>query len=92
MMVDSSKFEVIEAGLQNAQGKCIVNSISLKEGEEDFLNKARTILRYGAAVIVMAFDEEGQATDADKEVAISKRAYKLLTEKVGFPSYWNEGA
>jgi 5-methyltetrahydrofolate--homocysteine methyltransferase len=85
MMVDSSKFEVIEAGLQNAQGKCIVNSISLKEGEEDFLNKARTILRYGAAVIVMAFDEEGQATDADKKVAISKRAYKLLTEKVGFP-------
>lgn len=84
-MVDSSKFEVIEAGLQNAQGKCIVNSISLKEGEEDFLNKARTILRYGAAVIVMAFDEEGQATDADKKVAISKRAYKLLTEKVGFP-------
>ena len=85
MMVDSSKFEVIEAGLQNAQGKCVVNSISLKEGEEDFLNKARTILRYGAAVIVMAFDEEGQATDADKKVAISKRAYKLLTEKVGFP-------
>lgn len=85
MMVDSSKFEVIEAGLQNAQGKCVVNSISLKEGEEDFLSKARTILRYGAAVIVMAFDEEGQATDADKKVAISKRAYKLLTEKVGFP-------
>ena len=85
MMVDSSKFEVIEAGLQNCQGKCIVNSISLKEGEEDFLHKARTILKYGARVIVMAFDEEGQATDVDRKVSICKRAYKLLTEKVGFP-------
>ena len=85
MMVDSSKFEVIEAGLQNCQGKCIVNSISLKEGEEDFLHKARTILKYGASVIVMAFDEEGQATDVDRKVSICKRAYKLLTEKVGFP-------
>jgi 5-methyltetrahydrofolate--homocysteine methyltransferase len=59
MMVDSSKFEVIEAGLQNSQGKCIVNSISLKEGEQDFLDKARKIQKYGAAVVVMAFDEEG---------------------------------
>lgn len=85
MMIDSSKFEVIEAGLQNAQGKCIVNSISLKEGEADFLAKAKTILRYGAAVVVMAFDEQGQATDADEKVSISKRAYKILTEQVGFP-------
>lgn len=59
MMVDSSKFEVIEAGLQNCQGKCIVNSISLKEGQEDFIQKARIIQKYGAAVVVMAFDEEG---------------------------------
>lgn len=85
MMVDSSKFEVIEAGLQNSQGKCIVNSISLKEGEEDFLEKAKKILKYGAAVVVMAFDEEGQATEVDKKVSISKRAYKLLTEKLDFP-------
>ena len=85
MMIDSSKFEVIEAGLQNAQGKCIVNSISLKEGEADFLAKAKTILRYGAAVVVMAFDEQGQATDADEKVSIAKRAYKILTEQVGFP-------
>ena len=59
LMIDSSKFEVIEAGLQNSQGKCIVNSISLKEGEEDFLNKAKMILKYGAAVVIMAFDEQG---------------------------------
>lgn len=59
LMIDSSKFEVIEAGLQNSQGKCIVNSISLKEGEEDFLNKAKVILKYGAAVVIMAFDEQG---------------------------------
>jgi 5-methyltetrahydrofolate--homocysteine methyltransferase len=85
MMVDSSKFEVIEAGLQNAQGKCVVNSISLKEGEADFLDKASRILKYGAAVIVMAFDEEGQATEVDKKVAIAKRAYTLLTERLGFP-------
>lgn len=84
MMIDSSKFEVVEAGLQNCQGKCIVNSISLKEGEEDFLKKARIILKYGAAVVVMAFDEQGQATEVDNKVEICKRAYKLLTE-VGFP-------
>ena len=83
-MVDSSKFEVIEAGLQNSQGKCVVNSISLKEGEADFLEKARIIQKYGAAVIIMAFDEEGQATEIDRKLSISKRAYKLLTEKLGF--------
>lgn len=81
-MIDSSKFEVIEAGLQNSQGKCVVNSISLKEGEEDFLHKAKIIQEYGAAVIVMAFDEEGQATEVDRKVQIAKRAYKLLTEKL----------
>jgi 5-methyltetrahydrofolate--homocysteine methyltransferase len=79
MMVDSSKFEVIEAGLQNSQGKCIVNSISLKEGEADFLEKARKIQKYGAAVVVIAFDEEGQATEVEKKISISTRAYKLLT-------------
>jgi 5-methyltetrahydrofolate--homocysteine methyltransferase len=84
MMVDSSKFEVIEAGLQNSQGKCIVNSISLKEGEEEFLNKAKIIQKYGAAVVIMAFDEEGQATEIERKVSISKRAYKLLTEKINF--------
>ena len=70
IMVDSSKFEVIEAGLQNCQGKCIVNSISLKEGEADFVHKARTILKYGAGVVVMAFDEEGQATTVEDKVRI----------------------
>ena len=84
LMIDSSKFEVIEAGLQNSQGKCIVNSISLKEGEEDFLSKARLILKYGAAVVVMAFDETGQATETEDKVRICKRAYKLLVE-IGFP-------
>ena len=79
MMIDSSKFEVIEAGLQNAQGKCVVNSISLKEGEEDFIAKAKKIIKYGAAVVVMAFDEEGQATDVDRKVTICQRAYNLLT-------------
>lgn len=85
IMVDSSKFEVIEAGLQNSQGKCIVNSISLKEGEEDFVKKAKTILKYGAGVVVMAFDEVGQATEVERKVEICQRAYKILTEKVGFP-------
>jgi len=84
-MIDSSKFEVIEAGLQNCQGKSVVNSISLKEGEEKFVEHASTILRYGACVVVMAFDEEGQATETDRKVAICQRAYKILTEKVGFP-------
>ncbi len=85
IMIDSSKWEVIEAGLKCLQGKCIVNSISLKEGEEDFLKKARLIKRYGAAVVVMAFDEKGQADNFERRVEIVSRAYKLLTEKVGFP-------
>src|SRR5205823_1082302 len=85
IMVDSSKWEVIEAGLKCLQGKGIVNSISLKEGEEKFLEQARLVRRYGAAVVVMAFDEEGQAVDAARKVAICKRAYRLLTEQVGFP-------
>jgi 5-methyltetrahydrofolate--homocysteine methyltransferase len=85
IMVDSSRFEVLEAGLKCLQGKGIVNSISLKEGEEAFLRQARTIRRYGAAVVVMAFDEEGQATDVERRVAICQRAYAILTEQVGFP-------
>ena len=85
VMIDSSKWSVIEAGLQATQGKSIVNSISLKEGEADFLEKARLVRRYGAAVVVMAFDEEGQAVEADDKVRICKRAYDLLTQEVGFP-------
>ncbi len=85
IMVDSSKFEVIEAGLKCLAGKGIVNSISLKEGEEKFLEQAAIVRRYGAAAVVMAFDEEGQAVTADEKVRICKRAYKLLTEKIGFP-------
>jgi len=85
IMVDSSKFEVIEAGLKCVQGKAIVNSISLKEGEDDFLEKARTARRYGAAVVCMAFDEVGQADTADRKVEICERAYQLLTEQAGFP-------
>jgi 5-methyltetrahydrofolate--homocysteine methyltransferase len=84
IMVDSSKWTVIEAGLRCVQGKGVVNSISLKEGEESFLEHARKVLRYGAAVIVMAFDEEGQADTAERKVAICTRAYRLLVEKVGF--------
>ena len=85
VMIDSSKWEVIEAGLKCVQGKPIVNSISLKEGEEAFLKQARLIRQYGAAAVVMAFDEEGQAVEADHKVSICKRAYKLLTEQAGFP-------
>jgi 5-methyltetrahydrofolate--homocysteine methyltransferase len=85
VMIDSSKWEVIEAGLQCVQGKAIVNSISLKEGEGPFLEHARKCLRYGAAVVVMAFDETGQADSANRKVAICERAYKILTEEVGFP-------
>lgn len=85
VMIDSSKFEVLEAGLQCLQGKGVVNSISLKEGEEVFLTHARLIRQYGAAVVVMAFDEKGQATDTDRRVSICTRAYKLLTEDAGFP-------
>src|SRR5690242_8771056 len=82
-MVDSSKWEVIEAGLKCLQGKGVVNSISLKEGEEDFLKKARLVQRYGAAVVVMAFDEQGQADNTPRRLEICRRAYKLLTEKAG---------
>ncbi|MFH1067166.1 MAG: methionine synthase [bacterium] len=85
LMIDSSKWSVIEAGLKCVQGKAIVNSISLKEGEEVFLERAQKIMRYGAAAVVMAFDEQGQATSADRKVEICSRAYKLLTEKIGFP-------
>ncbi len=84
IMIDSSKFSVIEAGLKCVQGKSIVNSISLKEGEAKFLDQARLVRRHGAAVVVMAFDETGQAVARDAKVAICKRAYKLLTEEVGF--------
>ena len=85
VMIDSSKWEVIEAGLKCVQGKPIVNSISLKEGEEIFLEHARLCLAYGAAVVVMAFDEEGQADTVERKVEICQRAYKTLTEEVGFP-------
>jgi 5-methyltetrahydrofolate--homocysteine methyltransferase len=85
VMIDSSKWEVIEAGLQNTQGKSIVNSISLKDGEEEFLRRAQLVRRYGAACVVMAFDEQGQATEADDKLRICKRAYQLLTQKVGMP-------
>lgn len=84
IMVDSSRFEVIEEGLKCVQGKCIVNSISLKMGEDAFIEHAKTVKRLGAAVIVMLFDEEGQATNYDRRVAIASRAYKLITEKCGF--------
>jgi 5-methyltetrahydrofolate--homocysteine methyltransferase len=83
VMVDSSKWSVIEAGLKCVQGKAVVNSISLKEGEADFLHKAKTIRRYGAAMIVMAFDEKGQADTVERKVEICKRAYQLLTEQAG---------
>ncbi len=85
VMVDSSKWDVIEAGLKCIQGKGVVNSISLKEGEADFLEKARRIKRYGAAVVVMAFDEEGQAGTVPRKIEICERAYRLLTEEVGYP-------
>ncbi|VDD92473.1 unnamed protein product [Enterobius vermicularis] len=84
LCIDSSNFAVIVAALESCQGKCIVNSVSLKEGEEVFLNHAKTVKRYGAALIVMAFDEEGQATDVEKKFQICKRSYKLLVEKAGF--------
>lgn len=83
VMIDSSKWDVITAGLQCVQGKCIVNSISLKEGEEVFLSHARDVMRYGAAVVVMCFDEKGQATTYERRIEIAGRAYRLLTEKVG---------
>ncbi|AWL12526.1 Methionine synthase [Saliniradius amylolyticus] len=85
VMIDSSKFTVIEAGLKCVQGKAIVNSISLKEGEEQFLEQANKIKRYGAATVVMAFDENGQADTEDRKFEICERSYRLLTEKIGFP-------
>ena len=85
LMIDSSNFEVIEEGLKQTQGKCIVNSISLKDGEESMIKRAKTILKYGAAVVVMAFDEEGQAAGYDDKVRICSRAYDILVNKVGFP-------
>ena len=85
LMIDSSDWDTILAGLKNAQGKCIVNSISLKNGEEAFISKARELRRLGAAVVVMAFDEEGQATTYERKIAVAERAYKLLTG-IGFPA------
>ncbi|MEX1197239.1 MAG: methionine synthase [Pseudohongiellaceae bacterium] len=85
VMIDSSKWEIIETGLKNLQGKGIVNSISLKEGEEEFIERARLCLSYGAAVVVMAFDEDGQADTYEKKCAICKRSYDVLVDKVGFP-------
>jgi 5-methyltetrahydrofolate--homocysteine methyltransferase len=86
VMIDSSKWEVIEAGLKCVQGKAIVNSISMKEGEAKFIEQAQACLRYGAAVVVMAFDEVGQADTAQRKIEICTRAYRLLTEQVGFPA------
>src|SRR5690606_31477947 len=85
IMLDSSKFSIIEAGLKCVQGKCIVNSISLKEGEEPFLRQAGIARRHGAAVVVMAFDETGQADTFERKTAICKRAYDILTQPTGFP-------
>lgn len=85
IMIDSSKWEIIEAGLQVVQGKSVVNSISLKEGEEKFIWEATQIKRYGAAVIVMAFDEVGQADTYERRIEIAKRSYEVLVEKVHFP-------
>jgi 5-methyltetrahydrofolate--homocysteine methyltransferase len=84
IMLDSSKFEIIEAGLKCVQGKCIVNSISMKEGEEKFIRQAEICKMFGAAVIVMAFDEQGQADTKERKVEISHKAYEILTQKVGY--------
>ena len=86
IMIDSSKWEIIESGLKVVQGKCVVNSISLKEGEEVFVQQAKTIKRYGAAVIIMAFDETGQADTLNRRIEICKRSYDLLVDQVGFPA------
>src|SRR5207248_11112978 len=85
IMIDSSRWPVIEAGLKCVQGKGIVNSISHKRGEDVFKEQARKVRRYGAAVVVMAFDEKGQADTADRRLEICTRAYRILTEEVGFP-------
>ncbi|MEZ4961594.1 MAG: methionine synthase [Saprospiraceae bacterium] len=84
LMIDSSKFSVIEAGLKCVQGKCVVNSISMKEGEEEFIRQATLVRRYGAAAVVMAFDEQGQADTIERKVSICERAYNILTQRVGF--------
>ena len=84
-MIDSSKFRIIEAGLKCVQGKAVVNSISMKEGEAEFIKHAKIVRRHGAAVVVMAFDEQGQADTFERKTAICARAYKILTEQVGFP-------
>ena len=84
IMIDSSKWDIIEAGLQVVQGKCVVNSISLKEGEEEFKHHAKLIKRYGAAVIVMAFDEVGQADNYERRIEIAQRSYDILVNEVGF--------
>ena len=86
IMIDSSKWEIIEAGLQVAQGKCVVNSISLKEGKEQFIAQAKKIKMYGAAIIVMAFDDVGQADNYERRIEIAKRSYDILVNEVGFPS------
>lgn len=86
IMIDSSKWEILEAGLQVAQGKCVVNSISLKGGKEEFIAQAKTIKRYGAAAIIMAFDEIGQADNLERRIEIAKRSYDILVNKVGFPA------
>ena len=85
IMLDSSKWSVLERGLQCLQGKGIVNSISLKDGEAEFIRRAKLVRRYGAAAVIMAFDENGQAATRDEKVRICTRAYKLLTERLGFP-------
>ena len=84
IMVDSSKWEILETGLKNIQGKAVVNSISLKEGEAKFFEQATLVHRYGAAVVVMAFDERGQADTYERKIEVCDRAYRLLTERVGF--------
>jgi len=84
IMIDSSKWDIIEAGLQVVQGKCVVNSISLKEGKEKFVRDAKLIKRYGAAVIVMAFDEVGQADNYDRRIEIAERSYRILVDEVNF--------
>merc|ERR1719198_545534 len=87
-MIDSSKFHIVEAGLKCCQGKCIVNSISLKEGEEEFVKKAKIVKRFGAAVVVMAFDEQGQAAGYQDKIDMCKRAYDILVSPlVGFPKH-----
>src|SRR5438094_7678885 len=86
VMIDSSKWSVIEAGLKCVQGKPVVNSISMKEGEAEFLRQAKLVRRYGAAAVVMAFDEKGQADTFERKVGICSRAYELLTRSIGFPA------